>query len=163
MTIEQATVHPGTPRPVPVEITNAEALAGMAARTRPRGYVRSVYRTFVFTAGGTVGTSIFPILAEDLSREDAYLIAYGNSVVICETQSQAQDPDNAVAGTGVFANTPANPQGTLLYVPSGATFTTPQPPVSEPLYLRSTEVVWAVALAFPTLLAVVTHNRAEGY
>ena len=135
----------------------------MAARARPRGYVRSVYRTYLFTAGGTVGTSILSVLAEDLSREDACLVAYGNSVVICETQSQAQDPDNAIAGTGVFANTPANPQGTLLYVPSGATFTTPFPPVSQPLYLRSTEVVWAVALAFPTMLAIVTHNRAEGY
>lgn len=146
-------------RPVPVEITNAEALAGIAARTRPRGYVRSVYRTFVFTAA----TPVQPILAEDLSREYVWVIAYGNSVVICESQSQAQDPANQIAGTGVFANTPANPQGTLLYVPSGATFTTPQPPISEPLYLRSTEVAFATALAFPTMLAIVTHNRAEGY
>ncbi len=111
MTID--TGHNGA-RPVPVEITNTEALAGMAGRARPRGYVRSVYRTFVLTAANPV----IPVLAEDLSRSGTWFQAYGNSVVLCESQSQAQDPDNVIAGTGQFAGSPANPQGTLLFVPS---------------------------------------------
>src|SRR5208337_4430955 len=109
---------------IPVHVSNAQELAGMGQRKGPRRHVRSVFRTFVFTAANNV----IPILAEDLSRFDTWVLAYGNSVVLCESQSQAQDPANAIAGTGVFANTPANPQGTLLYVPSGATFTTPMPP-----------------------------------
>jgi hypothetical protein len=149
--------HGATPRPIPVEITNPEALAGAV---RPvRGYKRAVFRTFAFTAANNV----FPIMAEDLSREDAWLIAYGNSVVICETQSQAQDPANQIAGTGVFANSPANPQGTLLYVPSGPAFTSPPSPISVRWTLQTTEVVWATALAYPTMLAVTLINRAKNY
>jgi hypothetical protein len=119
-----------------------------------------VFRTFALTAANPT----VPVLAEDLARFDAWFMAYGNSVVLCDSQSQAQDPANAIAGTGVFVNTPANPQGTLLYVPSGATFTTPVAPMSTDwLILQTTEPVWATALAFPTLLALVTHDKAEGY
>jgi hypothetical protein len=151
--------HPESapPRPVPVEITNAETLAG--AIKPDRRYTRAVYRTFVFTAAAPVQ----PIAAEDLSREEMWLVAYGNSVVICESESQAQDPDNQAAGTGVFANTPANPQGTLLYVPSGAAFPNPPSPVSVRWTLATTEQVWATALAYPTLLAVTLINRAKSY
>jgi hypothetical protein len=150
--------HPGTqPRPVPVEVTNAEALAG--AVQPKRRYTRAVFRTFVFTAA----SNVFPVAAEDLSREDMWLMAIGNSVVICESQSQAQDPANQIAGTGVFANTPANPQGTLLYVPSGAAFTSPPSPISARWTLQTTEVVWATALAYPTMLAVTLINRARSY
>jgi hypothetical protein len=162
MTVEQhwgttgGSGHQGAaPRPVPVEITNAEALAGLVPRPGPRKHVRAVYRTFVFTAAAPV----LPVAAEDLSRDEMWLIAYGNSVVICESQSQAQDPDNQIAGTGVFANTPANPQGTLLYVPSGAAFASPPSPISVRWTFSTTEVVWATALAFPTMLAVTLINR----
>jgi hypothetical protein len=98
---------------VPVEVTNAEALAGMINRRHPRRHVRAVYRTFNLAAATPL-----PILAEDLSRYDTWLVAYGNSVVICESQAQAQDPDNQLGGAGSFVNSPANPQGTLLYVPA---------------------------------------------
>jgi hypothetical protein len=145
------------PKAIPVEITNPEALAGAV---RPdRRYTRAVFRTFVFTAAN----NIFPIAAEDLSRADMWLMAIGNSVVICESQSQAQDPANQIAGTGVFANTPANPAGTLLYVPSGAAFTSPPSPISERWTMQTTEVVWATALAYPTMLAVTLINRAKNY
>jgi hypothetical protein len=144
---------------LPVHITNAEQLAGMSPRKGPRKHIRSVFRTFALTAANP----LYPILAEDLARLDTWVCAYGNSVVLCESQSQAQDPANQIAGTGVFANTPANPQGTLLYVPSGATFTSPVPPVSAWVRLRSTEPVWATALAFPTMVSIITQDCAEGY
>jgi len=146
------------PRPIPVELSNVEALAG-ALGTRKRRHVRAVYRTFVFTPTQV----LCPIAAEDLSREEMWLVAYGNSVVICESQSQAQDPANQIAGTGVFANSPANPQGSLLYVPSGAAFTNPPSPVSTRWTMDTQEVVWATALAFPTMLSVTYINRVTGY
>jgi hypothetical protein len=153
--------HNGAPvPPLPVHITNAQELAGMGARKGPRKHVRSVFRTFALTSTNL----LYPILAEDLARLDTWVCAYGNSVVLCESQSQAQDPANQIAGTGVFANTPANPQGTLLYVPSGATFVGMlPPPVSAWVRLRTTEPVWATALAFPTMVSIITQDCVEGY
>lgn len=98
--------------PIPVLVANAADLLGAAAEAKRR-HIRSTFRTFVLTAANPV----VPVLAEDRSRTDTWMIAYGNSVVLCDSQSQAEDPDNQIAGTGVFSNTPANPQGTLLYVP----------------------------------------------
>lgn len=144
---------------LPVHITNGEQLAGMGHRDGPRRHIRSVYRTFVLTHG-----MVIPVLAEDLSRFDVWFQAYGGSVVLCESQSQAQDPANQAGAAGVFAGAPANPQGTLLYVPAGASFTTPVPPVSGWLRLQTSDPVWATTLADSvTMLAMVTHNRAEGY
>jgi hypothetical protein len=140
-------------QPVPVHITNPEAIAG-AAKASPRKHVRAVYRTFALTGGIPL-----PILAEDLSRFDTWLVAYNNSVIICESQSQAQDPDNAVAGTGQFTATPANPQGTLLYANAGGS---PAVMTSTRWTLDTTEVVWAVSLA-SAYLAVTTHNKVTGY
>jgi hypothetical protein len=146
-------------QPVPVVLHNAEALAGVMARQKPRTHIRATFRTFVLTAANPM----LPILAEDRSRITTWITAFGNSVVLCDSQSQAQDPDNAIAGAGLFANAPANPQGTLLYVPAGVGFTNPPVPQSVRWTLNTTEVVWAVALAFPAYLAITIENDAKGY
>lgn len=101
--------HTDTPiQPIPVHVANAGDIWSAAAEPRRRR-IRSTFRTFVLTATNP----IIPILAEDLSRRAADLQAIGNSIVICESQSQAQDPSNAVAGL-------PNPQGLLLFVPAAA-------------------------------------------
>jgi hypothetical protein len=147
-------------QPVPVRVTNHEDLAGMRTRARPRTHLQSVFRTFVLTAAQPV----IPILAEDLSRETAWIVAIGNSVVLCNSQSQAQDPDNFIAGAGIFAECPANPQGTLLYVPTLTAPWTSQPvPVSVRWTLNTTEVVWASAMVYPALVSVTIESKAQGY
>jgi hypothetical protein len=141
-------------KPIPVRLTNsAELLAGMGA-ARPRKHTRAVYRTFLLAANTPL-----PVLAEDLSRRDVWFVAYNNSVMICESLSQAQDPGNQVAGAGNFANTPANPQGTLLYAYAAGN---PAVMASVRWTLETTEVVWAVAMA-TAYLAITTHNKSEGY
>jgi hypothetical protein len=123
-----------------------------------RKYIHSVFRTFVLAANTPV-----PILAQDRSRLTAWLIAYGNSVVLCDSQAQAQAPANQVAGGlgAAFANTPGNPDGTLLFVPVLV-----GPPTNSQTSmrwtLRSTEVVWAVSMA-AAVLAVTIENSVTGY
>jgi hypothetical protein len=148
-------------QPVPVKITNAhELMAGRGADNKHRKHTRATFRTFVLTAANPV----VAILAEDRSRFDTWLIAYGNSVVICESQSQAEDPANFIAGTGVFSQCPLNPQGTLLYVPTlNVPWTTQPVPQSVRWTLDTTEVAYACAMVFPAVLAMTTHNHVEGY
>jgi hypothetical protein len=136
--------------PIPVHVTGTSA--------SPRRRVKAVYRTFVLSAAAPV----IPIAAEDLSRRNGWAIAYGSSVVLCESQSQAQDPGNAVASavTG-FTLTPANPQGTLLYVPQTGTLQSDRWPID------SNDVIWASALLLTgtevAYLAVTLYSRADGY
>lgn len=146
------------PRSIPVHIASANE--GVFRGTqRNRKHVQPVFRTFALAAN-----SPLPILAEDRSRDTTWIVAYANSVVLCSSASQAQDPDNQIAAAALgaaFANTPGNPQGTLLFVPVLI-----GPPVNSspsPRWtLNTTEVVWAVAMA-PALLAVTIENRIEGY
>jgi hypothetical protein len=153
--------------PVHVKLANPEALApylangeaGIAAALKKKR-IRATMRTFLITAA----SPIVAVLQKDPSRLDTYIVAYGNSAVLCESFSQAQDQDNlpASAGTGVFANTPANPQGTLLYVPSGAGFSggaAPPSPVSTRFTTLTQEVMYATAIAFPTYVAVLSNNE----
>jgi hypothetical protein len=145
------------PRPISVHVASANSDIFPGTQDHRR-HVQAVYRTFVLAAAAPV-----PILAQDRSRCAAWVIAYGNSVVLCASQSQAQDAANQVAsGLGAaFANTPANPQGTLLFVPVLI-----GPPVNSTSSVRwplkTTEVTWAVSMA-PALLAMTIENRAEGY
>jgi hypothetical protein len=144
----------------PVQVHVASANEGVFPGTqKTRKHITSVYRTFALAAGVPA-----PILAEDRSRVGVWMIAYANSVVLCASQSQAQDPGNQVAGAALgaaFANTPANPQGTLLFVPVLV-----GPPVnstpSARWTLNTTEIMWAVTMA-PALLAVTIESRAQGY
>jgi hypothetical protein len=129
--------------PVRVEVTNLGGLERGAKRKR----IKAVYRTFVLTAANPV----IPILAEDLSRRTTYVQAITNSVLLCESQSQAQEPANSVAAAF------ANPSGTLLFVPAtGAAVSTRWP-------LDTNDVMWATAIAFPAMLTMTIHNEAEGY
>lgn len=152
------TTPDAAPRSIPVHIASANE--GVFRGTqKKRKHVQPVFRTFALAAGVPL-----PILAEDRSREAAWIVAYANSVILCSSQSQAQDPDNAIASAALgaaFANTPGNPQGTLLFVPVLI-----GPPVNSSPSVRwtlnTTEVVWAVSMA-AALLAVTIENRAEGY
>lgn len=157
------TTPDGPPRPIPVHIASVAPgtmipgaqpdLWPGAPDNRPR--ITPVFRTWALTAGVPE-----PIAADDRSRLRMRIIAYGNSVVLCSSQSQAQDPANAVASAALgaaFANTPGNPQGTLLFVPVLI-----GPPVnSQPSVwweTQTTEVVWAVSMA-AALLAITIENQ----
>jgi hypothetical protein len=141
--------------PVPVHITSASE--GVLAGTQEsRLHVQSVYRTFVLAPNIPL-----PVLAQDRSRLLATMIALGNSVVLCASQSQAQDPANAIGGVALgaaWANTPLNPQGSVLFVPvlAGAAGTSERWPV------HSTEVVWAVSIA-AAMLSVTIESKVTGY
>lgn len=146
------------PRSIPVHIASANEGVFPGTQDRRR-HIHSVYRTFELTANNPV-----PILAEDRSRVATWIVAYGNSVVLCESASQAQDPANQVASAAMgaaFANTPGNPQGTLLFVPVLV-----GPPTNSQVSVRwtlnTTEVMWAVSMA-AAVLAVTIENRAAGY
>lgn len=143
----------------PVTVHIASANEGVFPGTQAkRRHIHSVYRTFPVT------TTPIPILAEDRSRIATWMVAYGNSVVLCDSESQAQAQANQVANAALgaaFANTPGNPEGTLLFVPVLI-----GPPVNSSPSVRwtlnTTEVMWAVSMA-PALLAVTIENKAEGY
>jgi hypothetical protein len=145
--------------PVPAHITNIAELAGaVGGRIRRRKHIRAVYRTFVLTAASPV----VPVAAQDLSRCGGWAIAYGNSVVLCETQSQAQDPANAIVGTATgFTLAPANPQGTLLYVPLAGTAQSDRWPID------SNEPIWASASYLTggqtAMLVVTLYNETTGF
>lgn len=146
------------PEPVRVHVTSA-AEGVFPGSQRGRRHIHPVCLTFALTANNPV-----PILAQDRSRVATWLIAYGNSVVLCASKGQAQAPANQVASVALgaaFANTPGNPDGTLLFVPILV-----GPPVNSSPSLRwtlsTTEVMWAVSMA-PALLAVTIENRVEGY
>src|SRR5271166_9052 len=89
--------------------TNPDALIG-ASNAKVRYDV--TFRTIVLTAPvGTenaVGTSIRPICVPDLSRERILVQCFTNDIVLCESQSRAQDPANAVVGL-------PNPEGFLVW------------------------------------------------
>ena len=114
------------PVPIPVRLTNPEALAGAAPRPQPRRRITSRYRTFVLNAANNW---ILPVGGEDLSRHGGWVIAYGNSIVLCESQAQAQDPFNttplgaaaaaSVTGTGLQASPPAGTAVASAAAPAG--------------------------------------------
>jgi hypothetical protein len=140
--------------PVPVHIVSANQ--GIMHGAQDREHIQSVFRTFVLSAN-----SPLPVLAQDRSRVLATMIALGNSVILCASQSQAQDTANQVSGVALgaaWANTPPNPNGTTLFVPvvTGAGATSERWPV------HSTEVVWAVSQA-AAMLAVTIENKVTGY
>jgi hypothetical protein len=151
------TTPDGPARPIPVHIATAADGVFPGSQDKRR-HVQSVFRTWVLAANTPE-----PILGEDRSRIHAWIIAYGNSVILCSSQSQAQQPANQVAGAlgAAFANTPGNPEGTLLFVPVLV-----GPPTNSQSSVRwtleTTEVVWAVSMA-PAMLAITIENRAEGY
>jgi hypothetical protein len=145
----------GPPRSVNVHVASA-AEGIFPGSQENRKFITSVFRTFVLIANTPL-----PILNPDRSRIRTTLIAVGNSIVLCASENQAQDPANQIAAAGapaMLVNTPANPDGCLLFVPvitgGGGT--------SERWPLASTETVWAVSMA-AAVLAVTIENRASRY
>ena len=127
--------------PIPVYLHNIESLA--AAVSRPRRYHYNItFRTIVLTAGG-VGQSIRPLCADDPSREYLLVQAFTNDVVLCESQSRAQDPANSVVGL-------PNPEGFLLWH-TNVTATR----------IDSQDLIWVVAASFPAQVTVQLVNRVE--
>jgi len=122
-------------RPVPVLVTNLPQMPGPNKKKR-----RAVLpRTIVLTAASPVKV----LLSQDTSRKIAWVIATGNPVVLCESQSQAEDPANSVA-------TLPNPEGFLL--PTGIKFP-----------LDTTELMWVTAQAFPALVSLLIINDGPEY
>ena len=121
--------------PVPVKITNMPAMPG-ANKKRRRAVMP---RTITLTAAQPVK----PLMAEDTSRKIAWVLATGNSVVLCESESQALDPANAIAGL-------PNPEGFLLAA-------------GQRWPLETTEQMWVTAQAFPTQVSLLIINEGPEY
>lgn len=140
--------HPAI-EPVHVYLTNPEALIGESGKKR---HYDVTFRTIVLNAptgaSPAVGTSIRPLCAADLSREYIIVAAVTNDVVLCETQSRAQDPANAVAGL-------PNPEGYLL---KASTTTLAFPPVQIP----NTDQIWVTAASFPAIVTAILVNKVKG-
>jgi hypothetical protein len=127
-----------------VSIVNPEAL--LPASLKKEHHVITP-RTIVLTAAG-LGTGFRPLCAADLSREGIIVSAVTNDVVLCMSQSEAQDAANAVAGI-------PNPQGYLL---KASTTTLAYPP----LWIPTTDLIWVTAQAFPAIVSVILINRVKG-
>lgn len=124
-----------TIQPVPVHVANLHELA-----SRPAGkcHRNVTFRTFQLTAANPVK----PICAADVSREMIIVQAFTNDVVLCESQSKAEDPANSATAN------PGFPEGYL--VPKANT---------TPTYLPTTDLIWATAGTFPAQLTVALINR----
>lgn len=122
--------------PIPVVVHNAADFPVAAPKQKKHKDV--TYRTIVLTAANPVR----PIFVGDLSRELVIIQAFGNDVVLCESQSKAEDAANSVA-------TLPNPEGYLLSHSNTA-----------PTYLPTTDLTWATAQAFPAQISITLINCA---
>lgn len=128
------------PKPVPVEITNAEALAG--AGTKYGHSVRKVRHATVMTKNLTAATPIVDLVPYDETRLHILVQAGGNNIVICTDISQAQDPANQAAGV-------PNPNGLLLTAGNTA-----------PFLIEGAQRMWAVGNTFPSQVTWVNVHEA---
>jgi hypothetical protein len=130
------TIPPEELTPIPVRIVDRSDLAASARKVH-----RDVtYRTIVLSALNPVR----PVFAQDLSRMLVIVQAFGNDVVLCETQSKAEDPANSVAGL-------PNPEGYLLAKANAG-----------PTYLPATDLSWATAASFPAMITICLINKVPG-
>jgi hypothetical protein len=113
--------------PVPVHVTNTEALAGAASPGRHK--VRQVK---LLTKNITAAQPIIDLVPYDETRLYIQVQAGGNNVVICTDLSQAQDPDNQVAGV-------PNPVGLLLTAGN-----------TVPWKIEGCQRMWVVGNTFPS-------------
>lgn len=121
--------------PVDVRVTNLPQMP--AAKEKHRRAIQP--RTIVLTAAQPVKV----LLAADASRKIAWVIASGNPVVLCESQSQAQDAANSVAAL-------PNPEGCLL-------------PTGQRWPIDTTEQMWVTAQAFPAQISLLVTNEGPEY
>ncbi len=120
--------------PIPVHISNAEALAGkMPAKVR---------NAIVWTRNIAAG-QIIDLCPYDVSRLYVQVQAGGSNVVICTDLSQAQDPGNLVAAL-------TNPVGLVLG--AGNTF---------PYKIEGVQRMWAVAPSAAQLTWCAVHERTS--
>lgn len=126
----------GTAAPVvDVRVTNMPGMPAAAEKQR-----RAIQpRTIVLTAANPVKV----LLAADVSRKLVQVIAAGNPVVLCESESQAEDPNNSVA-------TLPNPEGFLL-------------PVGVRIPIDTSEQMWVTAQAFPAQVSILITNLGPAY
>jgi len=130
------TISPDELVPIPVRIVSGPELQSSFKKEH-----RDItFRTIVLSALNPVR----PLFAADLSRQLVIVQAFSNPVVLCETQSKAQDPANSVAGL-------PNPEGYLLSSNNTA-----------PTYLPTTDLCWVTAQAFPAIISVCLINLAQG-
>lgn len=135
--------------PVLVTVANPEALIPASLKKEHRVIMpRTIVLTAPATGSPAVGTSIRPLCAADLSREGIIVSAVTNDVVLCMSQSEAQDVANSTAGI-------PNPQGFLL---KASTTTLAYPP----LWIPTTDLIWAVAQSFPAIVSVIMVNKVTG-
>jgi hypothetical protein len=134
---------------VAVYLTNPEALIPASDK---KVHYDITFRTIVLNAPAAgnpaVGSSVKVLCAADLSREYIIVSAVTNDVVLCSSQADAQDGNNAVAGL-------PNPTGTLL---KASTTTLAYPPIRIP----TTDLVWVTAASFPAIVPVILVNRVKG-
>jgi hypothetical protein len=125
--------------PLPVTHPGLDALARHPAATpQKKKHKHITYRTIVLSATNPVR----PLLAPDPSRDYVQIIVQGNPVVLCESESKAQDPANQAAGL-------PNPEGMLLPVNPG------------PIRLHLTDLTWVTAQAFPAIVSIAIVSDAE--
>jgi hypothetical protein len=117
--------------PVPVHVTNAEALGGAGSPFRHK-----VRQLKLITKNLTATTPIIDVAPYDETRLYILMQCGGNNIVLCTDLSQAQDPANVVA-------TIPNPNGLVLT--AGNTI---------PYKIEGCQRMWAVANAFPSQLTL---------
>jgi hypothetical protein len=123
--------------PIPVRIVSG---ADMAASAKKCHYDVTL-RTIRLTAANPVQV----LCAADLSREGILIQAFTNDIVICETQSKAQDPANSATAN------PGFPEGYLLAKAN-----------TTPTWLPMTDLAYVTAGTFPAQVTIALVNKVEG-
>lgn len=123
--------------PLPVEVINLRDLKASESKC----HYDLTLRTITLTAANPVRD----VFAGDLSRRLVICQAFTNDVVLCQSQSQAQDPANAATAN------PGFPEGYLLAAAN-----------TTPTYLPVTDLAWATAGTFPAKLTLCLINEVHG-
>lgn len=124
--------------PIPVHVTNAKEVA--AAAPTGKCHYDVTFRTIQLTAANPVK----PLCPLDLSRQYLQVQSFTNDVVLCESQSKAQDPANSATAN------PGFPEGYLL--PKANTM---------PTRIDTTDAIWVTAGTLPAQISVTLINKVE--
>jgi hypothetical protein len=122
--------------PVPVKLTNPEALGG--AGPRKRRVKQITFRTRNLTATSPIAH----LCAYDETRLYILIQAGGNNVVLCTDISEAQDPANQVAGI-------PNPNGFVLTAGN-----------TNPIPVPGCQPIWAVGNTYPSQVTWITVHES---
>jgi len=134
--------HPdGDLIPIPVTLAHPDQLAGLLDASRRKRHRDVTFRTIQLTTANPVKA----IFAGDLSRALVIVQAFTNDVILCETQSKAEDPANASPAAASY------PEGYLLAKAN-----------TTPTYLPTTDLAWATAATLPAQITVCLINNVYG-